>query len=56
VLIFVWEVFHPFYKMLMTAIRRSGPGDLGRAIEFDSSNARGIMVGIILYVLAWVLA
>lgn len=55
-LILVWELFRPFYEVAMTAIVLRGTTHLVHAIEFDISNVRGIMVGIILYVLAWVLA
>ena len=54
-LILIWELLHPFYDMLMVYVLVAHAHYAWSSVQFDISNIRGIIVGVVLYVMAWVL-
>ena len=54
-LILLWELIHPLYDILMGAALSSPHLWSSTFIEFDISNLRGLIIGIVLFIIAQVL-
>ncbi|WP_423063981.1 DUF2975 domain-containing protein [Candidiatus Paracoxiella cheracis] len=53
--ILIWEIIHPFYDILMSYVLTHFTDHTRLAIQFDISNLRGLIIGIVLFVIAWVM-
>lgn len=53
--ILIWELIHPLYDVLMSYVLTSAQGHAVIQFQFDVSNLRGIIIGVVLYVIAWIM-
>ena len=54
-LILIWEVFQPMYDMLMGMALTSNHILSTHFVRFDISNIRGLIIGAVLFTMAWAL-
>lgn len=55
-LIIIWELIQPAYDILVGAALTPTHIISSKFIEFDISNLRGLIIGVVLFVMAWALA